>query len=169
MPAPLFVCHANCCRSVLAGYLYEHLFPGAHALHAGVEAGEQINERAAAMLSRWGIDAGGHSPHQLTRALCDRADGVFLMGPEYLRRLLDEYGDDLAGKAYLFADPFSTPKSFRRGEYLVDDPSFDSRSVGTLIREFEWFRERVSQIHDALWGKGKPLVPAARYLSVLNG
>ncbi len=169
MPTPLFVCHANCCRSVLAGYLYEHLFPGSHALHAGIEAGGEINDRALAMLRAWGIDASGHRPHQLTQGLCDQADGIFLMAPDYLRRVLEEYGANLADKAYLFADPFSEPKSFRRGEYLVYDPSFDERPVPVLLREFEWFRERVRQIHDALWGKGKTLVPAARYLPVLRG
>jgi protein-tyrosine-phosphatase len=34
-PVPLFVCYANCCRSVLAKYLYESLFPGSRALSAG--------------------------------------------------------------------------------------------------------------------------------------
>jgi hypothetical protein len=53
---PLFVCHANCCRSVLAYYLYRHLC-GAAALSAAMEVGDCINDRALAMLDRWGIDA----------------------------------------------------------------------------------------------------------------
>src|SRR5262249_6899058 len=149
-PVPLFVCHANCCRSALAHYLYAHLCPGARALSAGVEAGDQINARAAAMLRGWGADPAGHRPRQLDLALCDAADGIFLMGPEYLRRLLAEYGIDLAAKAYLFADPFSLPRSFRRGEYLVYDPSFDNRPVAALLDEFHWFRQRVRQVHAAL-------------------
>src|SRR5262249_47725945 len=112
MLLPLFVCHANCCRSVLAQYLYEDLCPGGPAWSAGIEVGYAINDRAAAMLRAWGVDAGGHRPCPLNRALCDRADAIFLMGPEYLRRLLDTYGPDLATKAYLFADPFSRPRSF---------------------------------------------------------
>ena len=47
---PLFVCHANCCRSVLACYLYRHLCDRAPALSAGLEAGERINDRAERML-----------------------------------------------------------------------------------------------------------------------
>ena len=168
MAVPLFVCHANCCRSVLARYLYENLCPGAPALSAGVEVGDEINDRAAAMLRSWGIDPAGHRPRQIDRLLCDRAASIFLMGPEYLRRLLREYGD-LAGKAYLFADPFSLPKSFRHGEYLVFDPSFDARPVAALLWEFRWFRDRVRQINEALDGKaGRPLVPASRYAHLLG-
>jgi protein-tyrosine-phosphatase len=54
---PLFVCHANGCRSVLARYLYEHLCPGAFALSAGLEVGDEIKGRAREMLRAWGIDA----------------------------------------------------------------------------------------------------------------
>src|SRR5262249_50692117 len=129
----------------------------------------EINDRAAEMLRSWGIDPGGHRPRQIDRALCDEAGGIFLMGPEYLSRLLREYGDDLADKAYLFADPFSLPKSFRRGEYLVFDPSFDARPVAALLGEFRWFRDRVRQINEALDGKaGRPLVPASRYAHLLR-
>src|SRR5262245_14772243 len=107
------------------------------------------------MLRSWGVSPDGHAPRQLTRELCDEADGVFLMGPEYLRRLLGEYGDDLAGKAYLFADPFSLPRSFRRGEYLVYDPSFDDRPVSALLVEFSWLCDRVRQVNDALHGRAE--------------
>jgi len=168
MPVPLFVCHANCCRSVLAHYLYEDLCPGTTALSAGVSAGDEINDRAAAMLRCWGIDAGGHLPKQVDRPLCQRADAIFTMGPEYLRLLLQAYDTDLAGKAYLFADPFSLPRSFEHDEYLVFDPSFEDRPVAELVREFDWFRERVLQIHDALSGEGKTLVPATHYLPLLS-
>jgi hypothetical protein len=89
------------------------------------------------------------------------------MGPEYLRRVLFEHGSDLAGKAHLFADPFTLPRSFRRGEYLVRDPSFDHASGADLAREFAWLRERVVQIHEALSGRGRRLVPAREYLPVL--
>jgi protein-tyrosine-phosphatase len=168
MPVPLFVCHANCCRSVLAQYLYEHLCPGTMALSAGVSCGDEINDRAAAMLRAWGIDAGGHRPRQIDRSLCDRADAIFVMGPEYLRRLLREHGPDLAGKTYLFADPFRVPASLHDGEYLVFDPSFDHRAVEELVREFGWFRDRVVQIHQALV-QGRPgLVAAARYIDLLG-
>lgn len=168
MRIPLFICHANCCRSVLAQYLYDTLHPGAQALSAGIEAGEEINDRAAAMLRCWGIEACGHRPRQLNRALCDRADAIFLMGPEYLRRLLRGYGADLAAKAYLFADPFRRPQSLHAGEYLVYDPSFEDRPIVELVREFSWFRERIIQIHQALNGEGLELVPAALYLEVLE-
>jgi protein-tyrosine-phosphatase len=168
LPVPLFVCHANCCRSVLAKYLYEHLCPPAVALSAGVEVGYEINDRAAAMLRSWGIDAGGHQPRQIDRPLCDQADAIFLMGPEYLVRLLAEYGRDLADKAYLFADPFSLPGSLEFDEYLVYDPSFEDRPVAELLREFEWFRERVVQIYKVLKGGGRALVPATRYRALLG-
>lgn len=168
MAVPLFVCHANCCRSVLAQYLYENLCPGTTAFSAGVEAGDEINDKAAAMLRYWGIDSGGHRPRQLDRSLCDRADAIFLMGPEYLRRLLAEHGPDLASKAYLFADPFTLPRNFHNGEYLVYDPSFDARPVKELVKEFAWFRDRVLQIHDALYGKVLDLLPASRYFHALE-
>jgi protein-tyrosine-phosphatase len=168
-PTPLFICYANCCRSVLAKYLYEHLFPGTHALSAGIAAGGEINDRASAMLQHWGIDAGGHKPRQLDPALCDEADAIFLMGPEYLRRMLESYGEDLAAKAYLFADPFTMPRSFSNGEYLVYDPSFEKRPIPDLANEFSWFRERIVQIHEALCNGRRKLVPAARYLDILNG
>jgi len=51
---PLFVCHANCCRSVLACYLYRHLCNEAPALSAGLEVGERISDRAEQMLREWG-------------------------------------------------------------------------------------------------------------------
>ena len=53
---PLFVCHANCCRSVLACYLYRHLCNNAPALSAGLEVGDRINDRAQRMLREWGIE-----------------------------------------------------------------------------------------------------------------
>jgi len=152
----------------MAQYLYESLCPGAQALSAGVEAGDEINDRAAAMLRCWGIDASGHQPRQLSRDLCDHAAAIFLMGPEYLCRLLRDYSADLAAKAYLFADPFSLPQSFRNGEYLVYDPSFEDRPIADLVREFSWFRERIVQIHKALSGGSYGLVPAARYLELLK-
>lgn len=43
---PLFVCHANCCRSVLASYLYRHLCGEASVLSAGFEPGERVSERS---------------------------------------------------------------------------------------------------------------------------
>ena len=43
MPVPLFVCHANCARSVLAYYLYRHLCHGAPALSAGLQGGDGID------------------------------------------------------------------------------------------------------------------------------
>jgi protein-tyrosine phosphatase len=165
---PLFVCHANCARSVLAFYLYRHLC-GAPAASAGLAAGPGINDRALGMLRRWGIDASGHRPRQLDRALCERATAIFVMGPPYLARLLNDYGPDLAGKVYLFADPFTRPASFARREYMVYDPSFDRRSVGELLHEFGWMRERVLQIGLALLGEGRPLVPACDYAALLCG
>lgn len=167
---PLFVCHANCCRSVLAKYLYEHLFPGFQALSAGVEVGDEINDRAAAMLRLWRIDASAHRPRRIDRELCDRADAIFLMGPEYLRRLLQEYGHDLAAKAYLFADPFRLPASLADEEYLVYDPSFEERPIPELVAEFAWFRDRLQQIQRAL-GQNESqqrLVAAAEYLTLLQ-
>lgn len=168
MGMPLFVCHANCCRSVLASYLYRHLGGDAPVLSAGFEPGERISERALAMLSRWGIDARGHRPHPLRRALCDEASAIFVMAPSYLHRLLLEYGQDLATRAYLFADPFSRPQVFSHGEYRVSDPSFDERPTEEIVREYAWMRERVCQIRLALLGDGQPMIPAAEYLGLLH-
>ena len=44
METPLFVCYANCCRSVLAYYLYRHLHRRPRP-SAGLYAGECINDR----------------------------------------------------------------------------------------------------------------------------
>lgn len=165
---PLFLCHANCCRSVLASYLYRHLCPGAPVVSAGLEPGEQIGDRALAMLACWGIDAAEHHPTKLDRRLCDQASAVFVMAPPYLRRLLLECGADLATKAYLFADPFSQPESPGRGEYTVSDPSFDERPVLELVAEFTWMCENVLQIHEALLGRGRPLIAASSYLNLLE-
>jgi hypothetical protein len=79
-----------------------------------------------------------------------------------------EYGHELAGKAYLFADPFSRPQSFGNGEYKVYDPSFDERPIPELVREFGWMRERVLQVRLALLGDGPPMIPAAEYLGLLR-
>ena len=163
---PLFVCHANCCRSVLARYLYRHLCNEAPALSAGLEAGERINDRADRMLREWGIDASAHRPLQLSRDLCAEADAIFVMGPSYLHRMVWEYGEDLADKAYLFADPFTTPESFSDGKYKVVDPSFDDRPTRDLVKEFAWMRDRVRQIRLALLGDGRRLVPLREYLEL---
>lgn len=165
---PLFLCHANCCRSVLASYLYRHLSGDAPVLSAGFEPGERVSERAVAMLAHWGIDASGHRPHPLRRALCDEASAIFVMAPAYVHRLLLEYGQDLAARTYLFADPFSRPQGFGHGEYKVSDPSFDERPNDEIIREFAWMRERVRQIRSALLGDGQPMIPAAEYLDLLQ-
>jgi protein-tyrosine-phosphatase len=155
---------------VLAAYLYEAVCPGARALSAGLDAGDAINDRAQAMLAAWGIDAADHRPRQLDRKLCQRADAIFVMGPEKLARLLREYGYDLAKKCYLFADPFSLPESFANDGYLVYDPSFSSYAVEELVKQFDWFRERVVQIHAALDnGEMIQFVPAREYLDLLIG
>jgi protein-tyrosine-phosphatase len=165
---PLFLCHANCCRSVLACYLYQHLCAGASALSAGLAPGEQISDRALAMLAWWGIDASDHLPRKVDRQLCDQPGAIFVMAPAYQCRLLLEYGADLASKAYLYADPFSCPESLTGGEYTVSDPSFDDRSTHVLAEEFEWMRRRTLEIRDGLLGRGRPLIPAANYLHLLE-
>ena len=118
------------------------------------------------MLREWGIDASAHSPLQLSRDLCAEAGAIFVMGPSYLHRVIWEYGEDLADKAYLFADPFTRPVSFGNGEYTVVDPSFDARLPADLAREFEWMRERVIQIRKSLLGEGQRLVPLSEYLAL---
>ena len=165
MTAPLFVCHANCSRSVLAAYLYRHLC-GAPALSAGLEPGEQISDRAEALLRAWGIDPTGHRPMKLTDPLCRQASGIFVMAPSYLHRLLWEYGEQYAEKAYLFADPFSMPRSFGNREYVVCDPTFDERPTGELLKDFDWMRQRVGEIHRALLNDGRQLVPVREYLDL---
>jgi len=168
MLTPLFVCHANCCRSVIAKYLYESLNPGFSAFSAGIEVGDQVNDRAAAMLRWWGLDASGHTPRRIDRELCDHAGAIFVMGPEYLLRLIKMLGMDLAHKSYLFADPFNTPESFQNGAYHVYDPSFDNRPVEELVKEYDWFRDRVCQIHRALLSDQNGLIPASRYIKILE-
>jgi protein-tyrosine-phosphatase len=165
---PLFLCHANCCRSVLACHLYEHMCCGASALSAGLTPGEKTSDRALSLLAWWGIDATEHRPRQLDRPLCDEASAIFVMAPAYLRRLLLGYGADLASKAYLYADPFSCPESLGGGEYTVADPSFDERPTRVLAEEFTWMRERALQIRGALLGHGRPLIAAASYLHRLE-
>jgi protein-tyrosine-phosphatase len=163
---PLFVCHANCSRSVLACYLYRDLCNEAPALSAGLQVGERMADRAEQMLRAWGIDASAHRPLKLSRSLCVEATAIFVMAPSYLHRVVWEYGEDLADKAYLFADPFTRPVSFENGEYRVLDPSFDTRPTGELLKEFGWMRERVLQIRLALLGDGRRLVPLREYLEV---
>ena len=166
MSGPLFVCHANCSRSVLAYYLYRHLCNNAPARSAGLEPGERISERVETLLREWGIDASGHRPSKLSRDLCIEADAIFVMAPSYLHRLLWEYGEDHANKAYLFADPFSGPVSFGNGEYRVHDPSFDHRPPGEVLPGLVWMRERVLQIRLALLGDGRRLLPASEYVEL---
>jgi protein-tyrosine-phosphatase len=166
MARPLFVCHANCSRSVVAHYLYRHLCGNAPALSAGLDPGERIAEQAELLLRGWGIDASGHRPVRLSRDLCVQADAIFAMGPSYLHRVISEYGKDLAHQAYLFADPFSKPVSFNEGEYRVFDPSFDTRPIPEVMQEFSWMRERVLEIRLALLGEGRRLVPVSEYLEL---
>ncbi|HEY6797687.1 MAG TPA: hypothetical protein VI248_23680 [Kineosporiaceae bacterium] len=163
---PLFVCHANCSRSMIAAYLFRHLIRSP-ACSAGIEAGEHPAERAVEMLAAWGVDASRHRPTQVDRTICEQADAIFVMAAPYLRRLLIGYGDDLAAKSYLFADPFIRPVSFARREYAVIDPTWDSRPGAELCAEHAWMCERVEQINEALQGRGRRLVPAAEYLDVL--
>jgi len=89
------------------------------------------------------------------------------MAAPYLRRLLIEYGGDLAVKSYLFADPFTRPVSFAHREYAVIDPTWDHRAACDLCADHAWMRDRVAQIDEALHGRGRPLAPAADYLDLL--
>jgi protein-tyrosine-phosphatase len=164
---PLFVCHANCCRSVLAAYLYWQLCPGAVVLSAGLDPGERTSDTALAMLAHWGIDATRHHPTKLDRRRCDEASAIFVMAPPYVRRLLLEYGRDLADKAYLYGQPFRRPQAFGP-EHTVPDPSFDSRPTMQLVEQFSWMRERTLQIRQSLLGHGRALVAAASYLNLLE-
>jgi protein-tyrosine-phosphatase len=131
-----------------------------------MDPGEQINDRAERLLRAWGIDASGHRPMKVSRELCIEADAIFVMGPSYLHRLVWEYGEDHACKAYLFADPFSKPVSFSAREYTVRDPSFDNRPTCELVQEFSWMRQRVLQIRAALNGGSPRLIPASDYLGL---
>ena len=154
----------------MAEYLYRS--QGRRASSAGVVAGPDLNDRAAAMLRCWGIDATGHRPRKLTRMLCEDADAIFVMGPLYLARVLAEHGRDLAAKCHLFADPFTLPAGFAAGEFHVRDPSFDAAPPEELTREFAWFPKRVAEIRASLEGSGAEpgrLVPASRYLGALEG
>ena len=163
---PLFVCHANCSRSMMAAYLFRDI-ARAPALSAGMEVGERPAARAVEMLAHWGIDASGHCPRQIDRAVCDQAGAIFVMAAPYLRRLLIDYGEDLAIKSYLFADPFTRPVCFAHREYAVIDPTWDNRAASDLCAEHAWMRDRVAEINEALHGRGRPLVPAADYLDLL--
>jgi protein-tyrosine-phosphatase len=165
---PLFVCHANCSRSVIAVHLFREIAQ-APALSAGMEVGERPAARALDMLSFWGIDACAHRPRQIDRAVCDEAGAIFVMAAPYLRRLLIEYGEDLGAKSYLFADPFTRPLSFANREYAVNDPTWDERAASVLCAEHAWMRERVAAIDEALKGRGRPLVAAVSYLDILAG
>jgi len=165
---PMFVCHANCCRSVLASYLYRHLCPDSTVLSAGLDPGERTSDTALAMLARWGIDAAGHHPSKVDRRRCDEASAIFVMAPPYVRRLLLEYGHDLADKTYLYREPFTRPQAFGP-EHTVPDPSFDRRPTDELLEEFSWMRERTLQIRRSLLGYRRPLVAAAGYLKLLEG
>jgi protein-tyrosine-phosphatase len=131
-----------------------------------MDAGERINDRAESLLREWGIDASGHHPSTVSRNTCLQAEAIFVMAPSYLHRLLWEYGEDLASKAYLFADPFSKPVSFENRAFIVRDPSFDNVPASELVQEFGWMRDRVMQIHAALRGSGRRLVPASEYLEL---
>jgi protein-tyrosine-phosphatase len=168
MHTPLFICYANCCRSVLAYYLYRNLYADDPAMSAGLFAGECINDRALRMLRKWGIDASGHCPRQVDGELCNRASAIFVMAPAHLRRLLRLYDEDLHRKTYLFADPFSKPRSFHHGDYKVYDPSFDPRSVEELVHACRWMRERVQHIGLALRSTGNNLVAASQYLPLIE-
>ena len=152
----------------MAYYLYRHLHGDSPAASAGLVAGECINDRALGMLRHWGIDASGHCPRQVNRELCDQASAIFVMAPAHLHRLLRLFGEDLDRKTYLFADPFSQPRSFHPGEYKVYDPSFDQRPIEELVRACRWMRERVQQIGLALRSEGRNLVAASEYLSLLK-
>ena len=163
---PLFVCHANCSRSMIAAYLFRDI-AGAPALSAGMEAGDLPAQRAVEMLAYWGIDARAHRPRQVDRPVCDQGEAIFVMAAPYLRRLLIEYGGDLAVKSYLFADPFTRPVSFADREYAVIDPTWDHRAACDLCADHAWMRDRVAQIDEALHGRGRPLAPAADYLDLL--
>jgi protein-tyrosine-phosphatase len=165
---PLFVCHANCSRSMIAAYLFRDIVR-APALSAGMEVGERPAARAVEMLAYWGVDASAHQPRQIDRAVCDEAGAIFVMAAPYLRRLLIEYGEDLGAKSYLFADPFTRPKCFAHREYAVIDPTWDLRPACDLCAEHAWMRNRVAQINEALHGRGRPLAPAASYLDLLAG
>ena len=165
---PLFVCHANASRSMLAAYLYQHLC-GAQALSAGVYVGELPAPISVALLAHWSIDASAHRPTQLTRSLCDRADALFVMGPHYIQRVLMDYGGNLADKTYLFADPFTPPSGFGNGEYQVNDPGFDPRPIWQIVPDYAWMREQVLAIRLALMGLSpRRLLASAVYLDVLS-
>lgn len=152
---------------MVAEHLYRHLC-GAPALSAGIIVGDVPAPRSLALLAHWGIDAQAHHPTQLSRPLCDEATAIFTMGPSYTYGIVLEYGDDLAAKAFLFADPFTPPISFEHGEYHVSDPGFDTRPTAEMVPDYAWMRERVLALRLALLGDApRPLVPASRYLDLL--
>jgi hypothetical protein len=90
------------------------------------------------------------------------------MAPAHLQYLLRFYGEDLNRKTYLFADPFSKPRSFHLGEYKVYDPSFDRRSIEELVRACHWMREMVQQIGQELRSGDRALVAASQYRPLIR-
>ena len=127
---------------------------------------EHVKKR---LLGHWGASPGLSLAYVHLNRLINKydLDAIFLAGPEYVYKLLVEYGLDLAHKVYLLADPFSVPRDLSGHHYLVHDPSFSDRSAVVLTGEYLWLKERIGQIGEALRGRGRPLVPASRYLNVL--
>jgi len=166
---PLFichVCHANCCRSVLASYLYRHLCAGAPVLSAGLEPGVQSSDRALAMLARWGIDARRHRPVKLDRELCNQARAV-CDDPSVRTSAAARVRCRSGGQDSPLSNPFIRPGSLAPEKYTVTDPSFDERPIYELVEEYSRMRDHV-QIREALLGRGRRLVAAASYLDLLE-
>ena len=161
---PLFVCHANRCRSVLARYLYVHLCQ-APAASAGLDAGEWINDRAEGMLHCW-VSMRTRTGLCNFRAACApqparSSSWGLILAPPGLR---------VPAKTLPTSVTCSRTRSrtgvLQQRHCKVVDPSFDARLSADLAREFEWMRERVIQIRKSLLGQGQRLVPLSEYLAL---
>ena len=118
MTSILFICHGNICRSPMAEFVMKDLvgkagleaqFHVESAATSTEEIGNPVYPPVRRKLAEHGIDCGGKTARQLTRADCDRFDLLIGMDRANLRNMRHICGNDFAGKLRLLMDYTDCP------------------------------------------------------------
>ncbi|MGD8569118.1 MAG: low molecular weight protein-tyrosine-phosphatase [Gammaproteobacteria bacterium] len=114
----LVVCIGNICRSPVGERLLRRLLPEKEISSAGVGAlqGCPVDDLAAEIASKHGLDTSGHIARQLTPEICREADLILAMS-EDIREQIYRIAPEARGKVMLFGkwlDDIEIPDPYRQ-------------------------------------------------------
>ena len=121
----LVVCIGNICRSPVAERMLQQLLPEKNVSSAGVGAlvDHPVDELAAKVANKHGLDTSGHEARQLTPEICKEADLILAMSDE-IREDIYRIAPEARGKVMLMGkwmDDAEIPDPYRQSKRVHEE------------------------------------------------